>query len=243
MTIDEIAEATKIPGRTIRYYQSRGALMPPEIRGRVAFYGPQHVERLELIHQLKQRGLRIRAIADLVARLQAGGYDLAEWLGIEETLQAAWVEDHPRSITDAALQRMLGGDARPGLRGELERIGLVARDGERWTIVSPGLLKVTLKLEGAGVQLPLASAAFMIMQKHLREAAGELAAFFSEHRDEAFGSEPSAERLDGVFAALRPAALASVRLVFAREMEARLREMVRTGEVARASNAQPDAQS
>ena len=49
MTIDQIAAVTGIPGRTIRYYQSRGALMPPEIRGRVAYYSEQHVERLELI--------------------------------------------------------------------------------------------------------------------------------------------------------------------------------------------------
>ena len=43
-----------------------GALMPPEIRGRVAYYGPAHVERLKLIAQLQDRGLRIDAIRDLL---------------------------------------------------------------------------------------------------------------------------------------------------------------------------------
>ena len=38
-TIDEISALAQIPSRTIRFYQSRGALMPPVIRGRVAFYG------------------------------------------------------------------------------------------------------------------------------------------------------------------------------------------------------------
>ncbi|MCA9714839.1 MAG: MerR family transcriptional regulator [Myxococcales bacterium] len=234
MTIDQIAAVTGIPGRTIRYYQSRGALMPPEIRGRVAYYSEQHVERLELISQLKDRGLRIRAIAELVNRIDAGGYDLGEWLGIEETLQAAWVDDSPQTISDGALHRMLGDEGRPGLRDELERALLVQRVGERWRITSPGLLQVTLRLEAAGIRLPLAVGAFMIMQTHMRSAAGELASYFNEHSGEAFGSEPTAERLERVFAALRPAALATVRLVFAREMESRLREMVREGEVPRA---------
>ena len=39
-------DSTRVPSRTIRYYQSKGALPKPTIRGRVAFYGPGHVERL-----------------------------------------------------------------------------------------------------------------------------------------------------------------------------------------------------
>ena len=61
LTIDELAAASRVPSRTIRFYQSRGALMAPEIRGRVAFYGKPHIERLKLIAQLQDRGLRIDA--------------------------------------------------------------------------------------------------------------------------------------------------------------------------------------
>ena len=42
-TIDELAAATAIPSRTIRFYQSSGVLPKPEKRGRVAFYGPAHL--------------------------------------------------------------------------------------------------------------------------------------------------------------------------------------------------------
>ncbi len=38
-TIDELSARSGIPSRTIRYYQSEGALPPPERRGRVARYG------------------------------------------------------------------------------------------------------------------------------------------------------------------------------------------------------------
>ena len=69
MTIDDLAAAAKVPTRTIRFYQARGALQRPEIRGRTAYYGPAHVERLKLIAQLQDRGLRISAIRDLVSSI------------------------------------------------------------------------------------------------------------------------------------------------------------------------------
>ena len=84
LTIDELAASTRLPSRTIRFYQSKGALMPPEIRGRVAFYGQPHVERLKLIAQLQDRGLRIDAIGDLLKKIDRGELDLAEWLGVKE---------------------------------------------------------------------------------------------------------------------------------------------------------------
>ena len=40
LTIDELAAQSRVPSRTIRYYQSKGVLPPPEIKGRVAYYGP-----------------------------------------------------------------------------------------------------------------------------------------------------------------------------------------------------------
>ena len=89
-TIDELAAQVGVPTRTIRFYQARGALMRPEIRGRVAYYGDAHVERLKLIAQLQDRGLRIDAIRDLVASIDKGELDLAEWLGIEQEVQAPW---------------------------------------------------------------------------------------------------------------------------------------------------------
>ncbi len=87
-TIDEIATVARVPSRTIRFYQARGALMPPEIRGRLAYYGEKHVERLRLIAQLQDRGLSINAIRDLLSSIDKGETDLAEWLGVETALQS-----------------------------------------------------------------------------------------------------------------------------------------------------------
>lgn len=107
-TIDELAAATKVPSRTIRFYQSKGALPRPEIKGRVAFYGEPHVERLKLIASLQDRGLRIDAIRDLVARIDKGEVDVAEWLGLETQLKAPWANDQPRVATEAELFELAG---------------------------------------------------------------------------------------------------------------------------------------
>lgn len=102
-TIDEISSLSRVPSRTIRFYQSRGALMAPAIRGRVAYYGPKHLQRLELIAQLQDRGLSIDAIRNLLASIDKGETDLAEWLGVEQELQASWAHDHPRTVTESEL--------------------------------------------------------------------------------------------------------------------------------------------
>ena len=79
-TIDELAAASQVPSRTIRFYQSKGALPHPQIRGRVAYYGPAHIERLKLIASLQDRGLRIDAIRELTSRIDRGELDVNEWL-------------------------------------------------------------------------------------------------------------------------------------------------------------------
>ena len=59
LALEELAEATGVPPRTIRYYQAEKLLQKPERDrhdARVARYGPDHVERLRLIGELRDRG-------------------------------------------------------------------------------------------------------------------------------------------------------------------------------------------
>jgi DNA-binding transcriptional MerR regulator len=63
MTLAELADASGIPPRTVRFYIARGLLEGPEVAGRGATYGPGHLERLQKIRRLQQRGLTLAAIA------------------------------------------------------------------------------------------------------------------------------------------------------------------------------------
>lgn len=226
-TIDQLAMATRVPSRTIRFYQSKGALPGPTIRGRVAYYGPAHVERLKLIGTLQDRGLSIRAIRDLLAQADKGELLLHEWLGLEQQLQEPWADDRPRVLGETELATMLGG--RPGAVAELVRLGQVERRGDSYLVKSPALLQVTLRLEAAGIDFETAVGAASVLRKHLRRAAGELTEHFYRRVGEGFGRDLTAGDVGDAYRALRPLGQEAVRVVFAQEMERALRRLVDSG--------------
>lgn len=72
--IDELAAHSKTTVDTIRFYQSRGLLLPPQKEGRVAVYSQEHAERLARIRELKEKGFTLTTIR----RLLDGGLDEAD---------------------------------------------------------------------------------------------------------------------------------------------------------------------
>jgi DNA-binding transcriptional MerR regulator len=227
-TIDELAALTRVPSRTIRFYQAKGALMPPTIRGRVAYYGPAHRERLERIAQLQDRGLRIAAIRDLMTSIDRGEVGLAEWLGVEREVQASWAEDRPRTVTTAELYE-LAGSRRAGLLADLTRAGLVTRRGEVWLLHSPALLAVAMRLEAADIDLETTAGAAKIVRKHVARLADELVDY---HVKRVRDGSVVTDDLGALFGALRPGGIEAVRVVFGREMERALRELLASGKLA-----------
>ncbi len=231
-TIDELAAKTGVPSRTIRFYQQSGALPKPNIRGRVAYYGDEHVERLKLVADLQDRGLRMKAIVDLVGKIDGGELDLSEWLGLEAQLQAPWSEDGPRVVSESDLFAMIGGK-RPGVVGELVRLKLIERQGDAFLIRSPGLLQVATKLEKAGVDLDTATKGASIIRKHAARAARDLSELFFKNAAEGFGRDATTEDLLEAFRALRPMSQEALRLIFGQEMERVMRELIESGKAAK----------
>jgi DNA-binding transcriptional MerR regulator len=227
-TIDELSTMLRIPSRTIRFYQSKGALPYPRVRGRTAYYGEEHVERLKLIGALQDRGIGIRAIRDLMAQAEKGELALNEWLGLEAQLKEPWVTDRPRVVTEAELHELLG-DRRPGVIAELMRQRQLERRGDSYLIKSPALLQVGLRLEAAGIDLETAEGAAGILRKHLGRAAQDLVDYFFKRIGEGFGRNLEASDLSEAYRALRPLGQEAVRLVFALEMERALRKLVESG--------------
>lgn len=232
LTIDELAADSRIPSRTIRFYQQKGVLFAPVIKGRVAYYGARHKERLELIAQLQDRGLRIDAIRDLLARIDKGELDVGEWLGLEAQLKAKWADDSPRTVSESQLLEMFGGaKARPGLISDLVRTKTVARHGETFLVKSPALIAFAARLEQAGVDLEIAIGAHEILKKHLAKASRELVDHF-------FGKATEIDARE-VLEVLRPLGLEAVRVVFAQEMEHVLRDALESGRGAKLPTRKP----
>jgi DNA-binding transcriptional MerR regulator len=233
-SIDELAAVTGVPSRTIRFYQSKGTLPAPERRGRVAVYREEHAERLRTISELQERGLRLDAIREVLELVSEGGDSLQSWLGVGDRLQSAWTDDRPAVVSRDDLVARVG-EHRPGMLAELERAGIIRRQGNSrppsYLVRSPRLLDITLRLDRAGVDLDTAVGAERILRNRISKASDELVAFFGERLGKGFGTAVDAASVAESFDAVRPLGVEAVQLVFAQEMERALRAFVESGGV------------
>ncbi len=230
-TIDELASLTGVPSRTIRFYQSKGTLTAPERKGRVAYYRAEHVERLKVIAELQDRGLRLDAIRDALQQIENGGDSLQEWLGMGDELQAPWSDDRPVVLTEDELLERIG--HRKPMIAELVRIGMIERQGHSrpatYIVSSPGMLGIGLTLEAAGVDSATAYEASQLMRRPMGKMTDELVAFFAQHAGQGFGGGGDPQSIARSYESLRPEGLRAVQLIFAQEMERSLREFVERG--------------
>lgn len=96
MRIDDLAYITRIPGRTIRFYNTEGLLPPPVMRGRVAYYTHEHQQVLTIIKELKERqNLPLHVIKELL-QIRAEHGEVQMTLALKQRQQ--------RSLTASPLQ-------------------------------------------------------------------------------------------------------------------------------------------
>jgi len=201
---------------TIRFYQKRGLLLPPAREGRVAWYGPEHVERLARIRELQTHGLTLALIGRVVnGDLDATDAPLAiavadedareEFLSLAELAQRAGV---PEALLDAV--------AKEGL--------LVARahdGGERYTTSDIAVVRAGLALLEAGFPLSDLLALARDHNEATQAIAERAVALFDEHvrtplRASDRSDREKADDLVAAFRVLLPAATALVEHHFRR---------------------------
>jgi DNA-binding transcriptional MerR regulator len=231
-TIDELAGLTGVPSRTIRFYQSKGTLTSPRRQGRVALYGQEHVDRLKLIAELQDRGLRLDAIRDVLSEVAGGGDSLQNWLGVGERLQIPWNDERPVVLTAAELKKRFQ-VSRPGQLADLERTGMIRREGNSlpasYVVPSPGLLDIGVRLERAGVDVDTAIGAAELMRQAMRSLSDDLVSYFADRAGKGFGLAGRPEDVVTAYDAIRPIGVDALRIIFAQEIERSLREFVESG--------------
>ncbi|MGO8919694.1 MAG: Cu(I)-responsive transcriptional regulator [Stellaceae bacterium] len=68
MNIGDVAQATGLPAKTIRYYESAGLIEPPaRSEGNYRLYDERHVQTLRFIQHARQLGFSVKEVAALVA--------------------------------------------------------------------------------------------------------------------------------------------------------------------------------
>jgi DNA-binding transcriptional MerR regulator len=176
LTIDELARKTGLTVRNVRSHHARGLLPPPVVRGRTGFYGPEHVERLNLIRELQSEGLKLEGIKRLLD-------DSSERL-LALKRAAGEVPETPVLVTGQELaQRLqLGKDDDPGaLLAKARKLGVLnpLEDG-RIEVPSPALLAAAEEVVRRGVSLRHALDMIEGVQRHSRAVAREFIDLFVE---------------------------------------------------------------
>lgn len=198
---------------TVRYYQSRGLLAAPEREGRVAWYGPEHVVRIEQIRSLQGKGLTLAAIrrvvsgelgpadADLAAAVSAALGDVGDQPAEEDgslTLEEfSAISGVPASLIQAV--------EREGIR-----LGRLVDGEDRYTAADIELVRTALRLLEFGLPLPDLLGLARDADAAMRGLAVRAVDLFDEHvrkpiRDTAGDDERAAEQMVEAFRELLPA--------------------------------------
>ena len=150
LDVDELARRAGLTVRTVRMYQERGLLPPPDRQGRRASYRTEHLIRLRLVQRLADRGYSLAAIKDLVHAWDSQ-HGLAHVLGLEGAVIEPLQDQPPRRFTADELTAMFPGDEDlSGLARALE-IGLLVADGEEFVAANPTLVDAGASLVAAGM--------------------------------------------------------------------------------------------
>jgi len=206
--VEQVAAACDVSVDTVRYYQSRGLLPPPEREGRVAWYGPGHAERILDIRSLQRKGLTLAAIKRA----------LDGELGPADADLAAAVASARGEVPEEELLTLEEFSSRSGVPASLiqavEREGIrfgITQDGEtRYTSADIDTVRGALRLLEFG--LPLGE--LLALARAANEAMVALAVraveLFDEHvrkpiRDTASSDREAAEQLVQAFDTLLPA--------------------------------------
>jgi DNA-binding transcriptional MerR regulator len=207
--VDELARLSGVSVDTVRFYQGRGLIEPPEREGRVAWYSDDHLARLRHIRELKNKGFNLGSIR----RLLDGEIDAAD-----RALAAAVVDP---SGSTSGVDELLSLDelatttgVSPALLAAIEREGLLApRDIDGRAMYSRGdaeTVRAGLALLESG--LPL-SELLALARKHdaaMRTIAEEAVEMFVRFvrdpiRADAVTGDEAATRLIDAFRNMLPA--------------------------------------
>lgn len=96
--IDDLAQHSGVPSRTIRFYNTQGLLPAPIMRGRVAYYEQEHVIVLRIIRELKeQQHLPLEVIKALL-NIRAQHGDMQMNLALKQRFARGLSNTHEQQI-------------------------------------------------------------------------------------------------------------------------------------------------
>jgi DNA-binding transcriptional MerR regulator len=210
LTIDELAREAGMTVRNVRAYRSRGLIPPPVLRGRKGYYGRDHLARLELVRELKDKGFNLEAIAQLMERAPSDALD--QVLDFTRAVVEPLAREEPEVVSARVFRERWGDQITPELARRAIQLGFIRRVGDdRWEIRSPRLDRASKELSEIGIPLAAAVEIAATLKRSTEATAQAYVDLFVEHVWEQAGDWPE---LRAKLARLQPLATESLLAVF-----------------------------
>jgi DNA-binding transcriptional MerR regulator len=206
--VEQLAAACDVSVDTVRFYQSRGLLAPPERQGRVAWYGAEHAARIRDVRSLQRKGLTLTAIKRVLdGELGTPDVDLAAAV---HAARGNGAEDELLALEDFSQRSGVPASLIQAVEREGIKLGRTVDGVERYTPADIEMVRAALRLLEFG--LPLGELLALARETNLAmvRLAGRAVELFDEHvrrpiRDTAESDAAAASQLVQAFDALLPA--------------------------------------
>jgi len=221
LTIDQLAARTGMTVRNIRAHVTRGMLPPARMQGRTAYYGAEHVARLQLVVGLQQQGFNLAAIRKLVTGPSAASPE--ETVAFYRTALGPWLTEPPEDYDQDDLAAQFGIEPDPELVRRLQRLGLVETlpDG-RLRVLNPSILHVGRELARMQFSTDQLVDVLSVLLRHSRAVSDAFVQMFLDtHWTPYVDAGMPADRLNDIAAViqdLQPLATQAVVAAFQQEM-------------------------
>jgi DNA-binding transcriptional MerR regulator len=177
--VDELARLSGMTVRNIREHQSKGLLPAPDVRGRVGYYGPGHLARLEQIKRLQADGFTLESIR----RLLGGG---AEFASFAAAIHQAFDDEDRRVVTlhdiHTLFPQLAAGEDDGDLLNAAVELGLLRPLGHgRYEERSPRLTRIGAELVALGVPARRALEAAAETRGHIQAIAKSYVKIYVDH--------------------------------------------------------------
>lgn len=172
LTIDELAARAQMTVRNVRAYAGRGLIEAPRLEGRTGYYSPDHLQRLQLIRQLLDRGYTLAAVEKALKGAPSASAGHA--LDLINLLDLPNEGAGPEVMSRDSLAALAGVPRDDALIDSMKQFGLVEwleGDRDRITLVEPTVVRTGAAAVAIGLAPETVISLFPLLQSRLREIA------------------------------------------------------------------------
>lgn len=169
-TVDELAARAGMTVRNVRAYASRGLIEAPRLEGRTGYYTFDHLQRLQLIRELIERGYTLTAVERAVRR--GTGASARHTLDLLRLLDEPHHDAEPEIMSRDALAALAGVPRDNALIVALGEFDLVEwLDDEKVRLLQPTVVRAGAAAVALGLDPKTVISLFPLLSTNLREIA------------------------------------------------------------------------